>query len=116
MLLKQAMGEFFEKGSHLNVVMDENGVILQVNAAWAAKLGWEQHELVNCTLTDLMEPNDVGTTQRMLDMVQEHNKQAEGFKTRLRDREGNYALLAWNFFRSNNRKFNFGVARVIGLR
>ena len=113
-LLKNAFGEFFEQASLLTLVIDEMGVIIQANASWAAKLGWEKHELVNCRFLDLLDPADISTAQKMIAMVSVHHKRAEGFKTRFRKKNGGYLPLVWNLFSSMDHRFNFGIARVSG--
>ena len=78
----------------LMLVARFDATITAVNPAWAALLGWPEHDLIGRRFIDLVHPDDVQGT------LDEAGRLADGrttlrFENRYRCRDGSYRHLAW---------------------
>ncbi|MCD2515428.1 PAS domain S-box protein [Massilia sp. G4R7] len=81
-----------------------DGVITATNPAWAAVLGWREHELVGANLFDLIHPDDMAHTaagaRELADGIS-HQR----FDNRYRHRDGSYRWISWST-RAQDRLIN----------
>ncbi|WP_313175252.1 PAS domain S-box protein [Massilia sp.] len=71
------------------------GVITATNPAWAAVLGWREHELIGSNLFDLIHPDDMEHTiagAQELSQGIGHSR----FDNRYRHRDGSYRWISWS--------------------
>jgi PAS domain S-box-containing protein len=91
----------------LLLVADRQGIILSINPAWTATLGWSQSELIGKTSAWLLHPDDRGKTQaeqiRLLD-----GRKTARFESRLRHRDGSYRWLSWKTVPDRDRIYALG--------
>jgi PAS domain S-box-containing protein len=71
------------------------GIITAANPAWAAVLGWREHELIGSNLFDLIHPDDMAHTiagAQELSQGIGHSR----FDNRYRHRDGSYRWISWS--------------------
>jgi PAS domain S-box-containing protein len=91
----------------LLVAADREGVILSVNPAWTATLGWPAAELIGKTSAWLLHPDDRDKTQAEQVRLAGGAKTAR-FEGRLRHRDGSYRWLSWKAVPDNDRIYAMG--------
>ncbi len=86
-----------------------DGIIVAVNPAWVATLGWTQAELVNTAVWELIHPDDFAAWEAEAAALTEGGKTGVRFESRYRAKDGAWHWLAWSV--SSNGDFFNGVAR-----
>lgn len=75
-------------------VMNAGGRIESVNPAWRAKLGWSEEDLVGSKIWDLLHPDDIGETRKLLAASRSEDPVVK-FENRHRCKDGSYRTLSW---------------------
>jgi PAS domain S-box-containing protein len=75
-------------------VTDFLGVVLSVNPAWSAVLGWSEADLMGRSLVELIHPEDVEPSTRAV-MRMSHGEPVRRFENRYRHRDGSYRWISW---------------------
>ncbi|MCH2242514.1 MAG: response regulator, partial [Aquabacterium sp.] len=94
----------------LLAITDRQGVIITVNPAWTATLGWASTDLVGRTTAWLEHPDDRAATQAERARLGEGGR-TPTFVNRLRDMQGRYRWMSWTAAVDGGRIY--GVARDI---
>jgi two-component system cell cycle sensor histidine kinase/response regulator CckA len=83
---------FFNTSSDLFAIADFNGMLVRVNAAWAATVGYAEEELLSTTYFSLIHPDD---QQDALSAISPFTRQAAplNFVARFRTQTNSYRLL-----------------------
>jgi PAS domain S-box-containing protein len=76
------------------VVADHQGVLLNVNPAATARLGWSQGELIGRSSEWLQHPDDIARTRAELGHLVA-GRVTQRFENRLRHKDGSYRWLSW---------------------
>jgi PAS domain S-box-containing protein len=71
-----------------------DGVIVAVNPAWTATLGWSEAELMSRNFLDLVHPDDLLATQEAASAL-EDGISFSRFDNRYRHKDGTYRTLSW---------------------
>jgi PAS domain S-box-containing protein len=94
----------------LLAVADAEGILLSVNPAWTATLGWSEADLVGNTWESLLHPLDHERTRAEFARLTEGRKTLR-FENRLRHRRGTFCWLSWTAVPDRGRIY--AVARDI---
>jgi PAS domain S-box-containing protein len=76
------------------LVARPDGIVVAVNAAWSAVLGWTERELVGRDTFELVHPDDLERSRRAAAAVA-IGKPLGRFDNRYRHRDGSYRWIAW---------------------
>lgn len=76
------------------LITDRQGVIITVNPAWTATLGWASTDLIGRTTAWLEHPDDRAATQAERVRLGEGGR-TPSFVNRLRDTQGRYHWMSW---------------------
>ncbi|AWI87705.1 hybrid sensor histidine kinase/response regulator [Methylobacterium sp. DM1] len=90
----QERNGLWEVSRDLFMVTDGNGVILSINPAWTAVLGWEGHEFIGRTTTWLEHPDDQARTREQVAHLA-GGRATLAFENRFRAKNGEYVHLSW---------------------
>ena len=71
-----------------------DGVMLAVNPAWTAVLGWSEAELLGRSIFGLVHPDDLGRTRNAIDGMA-GGASVGHFENRYRHRDGSHRWIAW---------------------
>ena len=93
-------------------IIDPQNRLQQVNPAWVQAFGDMQESVGFTAFTDLVHPDDVGTTRAMLAKVAE-DKQATSFENRCQYLDGSYRRLHWDVTPDPEQALLFLVARKV---
>jgi PAS domain S-box-containing protein len=85
---------FWRLSSDMMCVADQRGVMLAVNPAWTAALGWDEDELAGTRLHRLVHPDDLAATEAELSSLAEGHGSPR-FENRLRRKDGVYRHVSW---------------------
>lgn len=75
-------------------VVRRDGVILAVNPAWTAVLGWPEEELVGKNVYDLVHPDDRATSMAVVGRLSTE-ADPRHFEARYRHKDGSYRWISW---------------------
>lgn len=98
---------FFSSGDSLFVVYDQEGRIIESNAAWEELLGYSGEEIFGVDSWTLLPEDDLETRAKV-----EHDLRTDGRSNptfSMRGADGTYRLVRWNLH------FDFTVGRCFGI-
>ena len=78
----------------LMLVTTLEGVVIAMNPAWTAQLGWTEADLLTNSFFDLVHPDDAAAT-REATLLLKAGQSAPRFENRCRARDGSYRWLSW---------------------
>jgi PAS domain S-box-containing protein len=78
----------------LLVKAGRDGAIVATSSSWPAVLGWDEHELRNMRLLDLVHPDDKQQTTGALESIDDGDTPSR-FSNRYRHKNGSYRNIAW---------------------
>ena len=107
------LNTFFDVSLDLLVVRDLDGLVVKASASWFTVLGYHPHEIEGRRLLDLLNPEDLASTQASVAEV-EHRRPGDpvvGHVNRYRHRDGHDVILEWRAHRLGDRIY--GVARDV---
>lgn len=113
--LKQAESEltsFFVLCRDLLAIASPEGVLVRVNPAWQAVLGWRAGELEGIRVADLLHPDDVERTAVEFQRIATLGAGDSSWINRYRHKDGSYRWLEWTTSLRPDGCF-LGVARDI---
>ena len=91
----------------LLAIADLGGVILSVNPAWSATLGWSETDLLGKSYQWLLHPDDKERTRSEIDHLADGNKTLH-FESRLRSKDGSYHWISWTAAPDSGRIYATG--------
>ncbi|HUG46196.1 MAG TPA: MASE1 domain-containing protein [Sphingomicrobium sp.] len=97
----------WELSQDLLVVADFEGRILAANPAWDSLSGWTEEKLGDTGYMELVHPDDVEATERILNVLGEGRTVLE-FENRLRDIKGQYHWISWRAVPEDGRIYATG--------
>lgn len=97
----------------LLAVVDPDGVLVDVNPAWEATLGWSRDEVLLQPLLDLVHPNDRIQTA---EAISGPPGRSFAFTSRTRSRSGGHRWLEWTAVRDADGFLHAAACDVTNLR
>ncbi len=99
----------FNNSGDLLSIMNFNGELKQINAAWTSVLGWEIEEIKKMGMSSLLHPDDVEKTEEFDEQLKNSDKVLT-LTNRYRTIKNEYRILRWSSiaFRKNNLIFSSG--------
>ena len=85
----------WQLSTDLMLVTSVDGVMLAVNPAWSATLGWSDAELIGQSLFDFIHPDDLERTYRAAQTILE-GKALWYFENRYRHKAGHHVWISWS--------------------
>ena len=92
---QEEFNNFFGLSINLQVIISIEGKIIQINNAAKDMIGYEQKELLNTSIIDLIHPDDVDRTVEAMIKLSD-GKILYYFENRLIHKDGSYIHLAWS--------------------
>lgn len=108
----RAYERYFSVSTDLMCITDIEGHFLQVNPRFSEALGYNESELLNQSLADLVHPEDLDKTLNEINSLSS-NKISSSHLNRCRCLNGNYIHLSWTTSIDLSSGFIYGVARDI---
>jgi PAS domain S-box-containing protein len=91
---------FFKHSSDLLCIIQPDGAFGQLNPAWKRLLDWTPEDLQSCPWIELVHPEDVEATQRVMQQVRDD--QPGYVDNRYRHKDGSYRQLSWSLRHSED--------------
>ncbi len=112
---KQAEAErnrLFNLSVDIQAIVDFNGYLKELNAAWEVTLGWKKIELLSKHIVELVHPDDY----KLLKKTENQLRQGESvldLQTRVLCKNGDYKCLSWNIYPILEQKIFYTIVRDI---
>ena len=106
---------FFLTAQDMLGIVDFNGRLLKVNAAWTRTLGYSAEELEGMVMLDLVHPDDVRQTLEMGQRLVA-GEMIKGHVNRYRSKDGRYRNLEWHIVPIPERGHLHATARDITVQ
>ncbi len=101
---------FFNHSGDLLSITDFDGELKQINAAWTLDLGWDNDELKNMDISDLIHPDDIKKTDEFREQVKNSGKVLT-LTNRYRTRNNEYRFIRWSSISFNEINLIFSSGR-----
>lgn len=92
---KDELEGFFNVALDLLCIADTSGRFVRVNRAWELTLGYPVSELEGRSFMDLVHPDDVAETRRVMAGLRQQ-EEVRSFVNRYRTSSGSYRYIEWN--------------------
>ncbi|HBB33853.1 MAG TPA: hypothetical protein DDZ80_18040 [Cyanobacteria bacterium UBA8803] len=102
----------FNQSPDLFCIIEPDGTFGQLNPAWQSLLNWTPEALRSCLWIELVHPEDVEATLRVL-ATRKVSPEPFYFKNRYRHRDGSYRWLSWSWWCHGEEGWNYAVAREV---
>ncbi|MEM9116421.1 MAG: EAL domain-containing protein [Cyanobacteria bacterium P01_F01_bin.56] len=112
---EQERDRYFKLSLDLLFMADQQGRLQRVNPAWASTLGYSQADLINCSWTDIIHPDEQSLVQNALSTLQ-HGTEISELEMQCRHRDGSYVWIAWNAVPVLEEHLIYGTGRNITER
>ena len=111
-IIAPQMEAFFQLMPDLFCIASPDGRIIKLNSEWKAVLGYNSEELLSIPLTELIHPDDVSQSIKVIETILKE-KAIFNFVNRVRCKDGSYKFLEWRATMQENGKTIITVARDI---
>ena len=105
--------QLWQLSSDLMAVSDTDGILLAVNNAWTATLGWSETELLGSPIRRLVHPGDLAATNAELQSLAS-GVRTQRFECRFLHKDGGHRHVSWRCAPAEG--LIFGVGRDITER
>jgi len=92
--LQKLLQSTVELSQELLLETNLDGAILEISPAWTHMLGWNETELRIRTFWDLVHPDDIERTRKVV-MRAAEGETTSAFDIRCRHKEGSYRWISW---------------------
>ena len=110
--LEKQVRNFFELPLDPMAIATESGRFTRVNPAFVDTLGFTEEELLNSHYSELIHPDDLEETSRLIGRLQKGERITD-FQNRLRCKDGSYRWLSWRIVPDTETGLFYAVARDI---
>ena len=93
--LSGELQQFFALSQDILCIANQQNYFERVNRAFCQVLGYSEAELLNRPFTDLIHPDDLGSTDEKVKQLQS-GQGVQGFCNRYRHASGHYVVLEWS--------------------
>jgi len=103
----------FEVSRDLLAILEHGKGVVAANPAWERVLGRSPESLIGTQLIDLVHPDDVERTQRMIDQLREGDMDLPPIENRYRHADGSWRWLRWSSVARRENGFTYVAAHDI---
>ncbi len=103
----------FEVSRDLLAVVDSDGLVVAANPAWERVLGRPPESLVGTSLWDLIHPEDIERTERMVACLREGAVEVPPMENRYRHADGSWRWLRWSSVARRQDGFTYVAAHDV---
>ncbi len=103
---------FFDISADIMCITSLEGNFYAINAAWTARLGWTEQDLLDKPFLALTHPDDIGTTLAEVSKLG-GGQSSLSFVNRYQSRDGTYRWLSWLCRAESQADFVFSIARDV---
>ncbi|MEM9400483.1 MAG: PAS domain S-box protein, partial [Verrucomicrobiota bacterium] len=103
----------FQISADMVCVTDFSGNFKVINPAWEGVTGYTEKELMETSLLDFLDPEDVDLTEQAFEKLYEPDEYLIGFENRFRIKDGSYVWLSWNASQYRDSGMIYSVVRDV---
>jgi two-component system sensor histidine kinase UhpB len=107
---------FFELTADLMVIADINGFFMDVNSSWTYVLGYSKEELLGKPYLELIHPDDLANTKKIIDEKLVRGDTVLFFENRYLKKDGDFMWLEWTSQPNLLKGYTYAIARDITER
>ncbi|TVR15110.1 MAG: PAS domain S-box protein [Phormidium sp. GEM2.Bin31] len=109
--LAQSWPTVFDNSPDLHCLIDQQGILQQVNPAWHNHLGYDPKDLCYRQSLDYVHPEEINSTQTAFHDLTPNAHIC--FKNRYRHQDGSYRWCQWTLVVLGDGQYFYGIGRVL---
>ncbi len=109
--LAQSWQTVFDNSPDLHCLIDQQGILQQVNPAWHDHLGYDLEDLCYQKSLDYVHPEEMNSTQTAFHDLTPNAHVC--FKNRYRHQDGSYRWCQWTLVVLGDGQYFYGIGRVL---